>query len=128
MIKKFSKSWKGSKKKSKKRKYMFQADKNTRHKLMSINLSKELKKEYKIRNVKPRKGDVVKIMRGKFRKKEGKIAKIDLKKYRTYIENIQMTKKDGTKINVPIHPSNLQIKTLNLDDKKRLKKVREKNG
>ena len=65
-------------------------------------------------------------MRGKFKKKAGKITAIDLKRSKIFIEGIQRTKKDGTKINVSISPSSVQIKTLNLDDKKRLKKISSK--
>ena len=32
---------------------------------------------------------------------------------------LQRQKKDGTKVNVPLHPSDLQIQLLNLDDKER---------
>lgn len=121
-MKEFSPKWKSSKSKRKKRKYQARAHLALRHKIMSINLSKELRKQLKRRSIKPRKGDVVRIMRGEFKKKEGKIIKIDLKKYKVYVEGIHKTKKDGTKINVPIHPSNLQIKELNLEDKRRLEK------
>jgi hypothetical protein len=44
---------------------------------------------------------------------------VDLKKLRTTIEGIFRTKKDGTKVSVYFDPSNLQIKELNLEDKKR---------
>ncbi|UCD20877.1 MAG: 50S ribosomal protein L24 [archaeon] len=120
----FSKAWKSSKNKKKQRKYRHKADNKTRHKLVKVNLDKDLRSKYKIRSVEPRKGDLVKIMVGRFRKREGKIAKVDLKKYRINIEGIQISKKDGTKVNVHFDASNLQIKELNLDDNKRLKKTR----
>jgi large subunit ribosomal protein L24 len=122
-MKKFSKKWISSKKKKKQRKYRFNADQTTRHHLIKINLSKELREKYKKRNLEPRKDDVIKVMRGKFKKKEGKITNIDLKHYKIYIEGIQLTKKEGTKTNVPIDPSNLQMKEINLNDKKRINKL-----
>jgi large subunit ribosomal protein L24 len=71
-------------------------------------------------------------MRGKFRKKQGKISEVKLKKTRLSIEGIQRTKKDGTKIPVWFHPSKVKITNLNLDDKKRLKRIKlekkEKSG
>lgn len=121
-MKEFSPKWISSKNRRKQRKYRFKAHQKLRHRMMSINLSKELRAQLKRRSIEPRKGDVVRIMRGEFKKKEGKIVKIDTKKYKVYIEGIQKTKKDGTKINVPFHPSVLQIKELNLEDKRRLKK------
>ena len=62
-------------------------------------------------------------MRGTFKKKTGKISSVNLKKLRTTIEGLQRTKKDGSKVNVFFRPNCLQIQTLNLDDKERLKKL-----
>ncbi|MEM2089947.1 MAG: 50S ribosomal protein L24 [Candidatus Pacearchaeota archaeon] len=120
-MKEFSTKWIASKSRKKQRKYRAKAHKKLRHKMMSINLSKELRARFKRRSIPPRKGDLVKVLRGEFKNKEGKIAKVDMKKYRVYIEGIQKTKKDGTKINVPFRPSVLQIKELNLEDKRRIK-------
>ena len=50
---------------------------------MSVNLSKELRKKHGKRNAPVRKGDVVKIMRGKFKGKKGKI--IEVKKKQKYM-------------------------------------------
>lgn len=66
-----------------------------------------------------RKGDLVKIMRGQFKKLTGKIAKVDLKKIRVYVEGIELIKKDGSKVPYPLHPSNILIQDLVLDDKER---------
>ncbi len=85
-------------------------------------------KKYKKRNIPLKKGDKVKIIRGQFKKKEGKIEKALLKKSKVYIENIQVTKRDGTKTYYPINPSNVIITELNLTDKKRKKILERKNG
>ena len=68
-------------------------------------------------------------MKGKFKKKTGKISVVDLKKRKAAIEGIQTKKKDGTKINIWFDASNLQIQDLYLDDKKRFKRKKrtEKN-
>jgi len=123
-MKNFSKNWKSSKSRRKQRKYFIKADKTKKHKTMSVNLSKELRKKFKMRNVKPRKDDLTRVMRGEFYNKEGKIVQINLRDHCIHIAGAQNTKKDGTKINISFDPSNLQIKELNLDDKKRLKKMR----
>jgi len=120
-MKKFSKKWIASKNRRKQRKYRRNATSNIRKRIIKINLNKELRQKYKMRNITPRKDDLVKIMRGKFKKKEGKINRLDLKKYKIYVEGINLTKKEGTKTSVPIDPSNLQIKELNINDKKRFK-------
>ena len=83
-------------------------------------------KKYGKRNVPVRKGDKVKILRGQFRKKDGKIERVDKKKNKILITGIELVKKDGSKVLQPTDPSNLMIIELNLDDKKRKAKV-EKN-
>jgi len=125
-MKRFSKAWKGSKKPRKQRKYRAKAPLHLKKKLISIHLSKDLIKKYGQRNLPARKGDKVKILRGQFRKKDGKIEKVDKKKNKILITGIELVKKDGSKVLQPIDPSNLMIIELNLDDKKRKAKV-EKN-
>ena len=123
MKKKFSVKWVGSKLPRKQRKYRANAPAHIRHKMMSVNLSKELRKKYGKRNFPLRKGDNIKIMRGEFKGKTGKIENVDFKKFRVSIGGINRTKKDGTKVGIYFNPSNLQIKELNLDDKKRIKAI-----
>ena len=72
MKKQFSQAWKSSKKPGKQRKYLVKSPLNTKTRLMRVNLSKELRKKYGKRNIGIRKGDVVKVMRGKFKKKDWK--------------------------------------------------------
>jgi len=120
MKKDFSNKWIKSKQPRKQRKYNYNAPLHIRGKFMSSHLSKELMKKYNRRSIKVRKEDKVIILRGQFKKKTGKIERVDLKKTRVYIGGIEMIKKDGTKIFYPIHPSNLVVTELNLDDKKRL--------
>jgi len=98
-----------------------------RRKFMSANLDKDLRKKYLRRNFALKKGDSVKIMRGEFKKKTGKISLVNLKKSRVAVEGIQKTKKDGSKINVWFAPSNLQIKELDLEDKKRVEAIKRKS-
>jgi large subunit ribosomal protein L24 len=91
-----------------------------KRKLVIVNLSKELRKKYGKRNLPARKGDTVKVMRGKFKKKTGKIMEVKLKISKIIIEGIQIKKQDGSKVNVRLRPSNLQITELRIEDKKRL--------
>ena len=117
----WSKHWKSSKKPRKQRKYLYHAPLHVRHKFLSAHLSKELREKYNRRSFPVRKGDEVEIMKGKFKKKTGKVSRVDLNKIKVYIEGITMKKVDGSEVQVPIHPSNLKVINLNLDDKKRLK-------
>jgi len=124
MKKKFSINWIGSKKPRKQRKYRANAPTHRRKKMLSSNLSKELRKKYNRRNFPLRKGDNVLVMRGKFKKRKGKISSINLKKLKVAIEGLQTSKKDGTKVNVVFDPSNLQIIELIMEDKKRIASIK----
>jgi len=126
MKKAFSKKWIASKQPRKQRKYLANAPLHLKRKFLSANLSKTLRKKYSRRSFPLRKGDEVKIMKGSFKRKKGKISEVDLKNIRVSIEGMQRQKKDGTKVNVFFHPSNLQIQELNLDDKKRIKSLERK--
>ncbi len=126
MKKQFSKKWKKSKQPRKQRKYLVKAPLHIKRKFLSSNLNKELRKRYQRRSFPLRKGDSVKVFRGIFKGKTGKISVIELKRTRVAIEGIQRAKKDGTKVNVFFHPSVLQIQELNLDDKKRVKVIERK--
>lgn len=115
-----------SSKPRKQRKFLFTAPLHLRRKFLSSHLSKELREKYKTRSFPVRKGDEVEIMRGKFKKKTGKISRVDLKEYKVYIEGIIRKRTTGVDVQVPIHPSNLRIMNLNLEDKKRVKILERK--
>ncbi len=121
-MKKFSSHWISSNKPKKQRKYVAQAPNHVKRKLISSNLSKALREAHKKRSLPLRKKDIVKVMRGTFKKKTGKVIEINAKYNQVFIEGIQKTKKDGTKISVPFNSSNLQIIELNTEDKKRINK------
>ncbi len=103
----------------KQRKKLFKAPLHKRQKLVAAHLSKELQKELKTRSLPVRKGDKVRIMRGKFRGKEGKVVRVDLKKIRVYVEGVTIKRADGTERLVPIHPSNLLILDVDRSDERR---------
>jgi len=119
MKKEFSTHWNASSQPRKQRKYLAKAPLHLRKKFVSVNLSKDLRKEHGKRNIPVRKDDVVKILRGKFKGKSGKITDVYLKISKVLIDGIQTKKQDGSKIGVKMRPSNLQITELNLDDRKR---------
>ncbi|MDP6648068.1 MAG: 50S ribosomal protein L24 [Candidatus Woesearchaeota archaeon] len=120
-MKEFSKTWKSSKKPRKQRKYRLRSTLHIKQRLLHSHISKDLRKKFGKRSIGLRKGDKVRVMRGQFKKHEGKIEKIDLKKIRVSVSGIELTKKDGTKKLLDLHPSNLTITELNLDDKFRQK-------
>ena len=109
MKNKFSTKWKASSQPRKQRKYRAKAPLHLRKKFISVNLSKELRAKQKKRNIAVRKNDVVKIMRGKFKGKKGKVLEVKLIEAKVVVEGIQAKKQDGSKANVKMQPSNLQI-------------------
>jgi large subunit ribosomal protein L24 len=118
---KFSNLWVKSKQPRKQRKYRHNAPLHIKQKFVSAHLSKELRKKHNKRSINLRKGDGVKIMRGQFKNKTGKIEEISLKKTSVYVSGIEVVKRDGTKSRYPIHPSNLMVTELDMDDKMRNK-------
>ena len=110
---------------AKQRKMLFQAPDHIRYKLFAAPLSPELRKSHGVKTIPVRSGDAVRIMRGDHKGFEGKIASVDRKKYRIYVEGLTREKVDGTTTFVPIHPSKVMITRLNLDDKWR-KKILER--
>lgn len=103
----------------KQRKFIHKAPLHIRHKLMSVLLSEELREEFHRRSLPVKKGDTIKVMRGDFKDHEGKIEKVDLKNYRVMIEGMSVQKPDGNKVFHPVHPSNVMILELELEDEER---------
>lgn len=93
---------------------------------LACHLSKELKKKSGKRSASIRKGDTVKVMRGKYKKKEAKVTGVDYKKGKVFLEKITRKKSDGTEIQIGIQASNLMIVDLDLGDSKRFGKKTKK--
>ena len=112
----------------KQRKRLFNAPAHIRHKLMSAPLSHELTASKGAKTLPVRKGDTILIKRGDNKGFEGKVSRVDLKAFRIYIEGLTREKVDGTNIFIPIHPSKVEIRNLNLDDKWRKKILERKKA
>lgn len=123
---KFSKSWIKSKQPRKQRKYRYNAPLHVKQKFMRAHMSKDLRKKYGKRSISLRKGDSVKVMRGQFKDKTGRVDEVSVKKTQVYVNGIEFVKRDGTKARYPLQPSNLMVTELNMDDKLRGKIVMRK--
>ncbi|MCX6801805.1 MAG: 50S ribosomal protein L24 [Candidatus Diapherotrites archaeon] len=110
-----------SSKPKKNRKAFYERPLHQRQKEVASHLSKKLAEELGRRSLSVRKGDEVKIVRGDFKGKSGKISKVDVSRLRVFIEKIVKKKADGTEAQVPIQPSKLVIESLDRGDSKRLK-------
>ena len=108
---------------SKQRKRMYKAPLHKRQKMVGAHLSKELKKQLGKRSLPVRKGDEVKIMRGKHKGKTGKVEKVDLKKLKIYIETIKRARTSGEETFIPFQPSNLLIINAIVENTRRKKMI-----
>ncbi len=125
MKKKFSIKWNQSKQRRKQRKYRHNAPLHIKRKFLGARLSKELREKEGIKTLPVRTGDEVKIFKGQFKGKRGKVNRTDIKRAKVYVEGIEINKKDGSKTNYPVHASNLIITHLDLSDKRRIKSKKE---
>ena len=108
-----------SKQPRKQRKALYTAPLHKRHNSMSVHLSDDLKEEFNRRSFPVRKGDSVEIVRGDFRGTEGKVEGVDLGGRRIIKKETSSQKQDGSKLYQPIHPSNLVLTEIYLDDERR---------
>ena len=122
MKKNWSRNWKSSGQPRKQRKYSHNAPAHVKQKKMKAPLSKTLKENHKKKSLGVRVGDEVKILRGDFKGKEGKVERIIKKKESVTVSNVSQMKADGTKADVLIKASKLMITKLNEEDSKRFKK------
>lgn len=113
---------------TKQRKRMHQAPQHNRHKRFSAPLSSALKSSHNTSSVPVRSGDTVRVVRGDYKGFEGKVTRVDRKKYRIFIEGVSREKVDGSTVFVPIHPSKVTITHLDLGDKWRKEILKRKGG
>jgi len=117
-----------STKPAKQRKYLYQAAAHRIRKLLSAPLSTELRTAQGRRSYPVRRGDTVKIVRGDFAGIEGKVATVDTKRQRLFVEGVSREKVAGTSTNMSVHSSKVVITKLSLDDKWRAESARPSTG
>lgn len=86
---------------------------------MSSSLSKDLRAKYHTRSLPVRKDDEVRIVRGKYRGREGKVTQVYRKKWVIHVDRVQRDKSNGASAPIGIHPSNVVITTIKLDKDRR---------
>ncbi len=121
MKKTFSAAWNASGNRRKQRKFRLKAPIHIKRKFLGAHLSKDLQKKYNTRAISLRTGDRVKVMRGAFKSKEGKVQTLFVKSGKIHIDTIKEKNTDGTESFIPVQASNLMITTLMTEDKKRMK-------
>lgn len=93
----------------KQRKRRAQAPLHARGAFVHVHLSKDLRAKLKHRAVRVRKGDKVKVLRGSFAGKEGKILSVNLREGKVAIEGLTRRKARGQEVSVPVDPSNIVL-------------------
>ena len=94
-----------------------------RQKYVHVLLSPDLRKEHGKRNVQVKTGDTVRIMRGDHAGTEGLVEDVDLKRCAIKVAGVSNYRSDGTEVPRTIHPSNVMITKLDLDDERRGKSI-----
>ena len=110
-----------SKQPRKQRKARYNAPAHARGKYLSASLSKELREQLGTRTLPIKSGDKVRVLRGDFKGHEGEVLSVDYGSYKVTIEEVTLSKPDGTATFLPVDPSNLVIIDADLSDDKRIK-------
>jgi large subunit ribosomal protein L26e len=82
---------------------------------MSASLSQELRKQHNCRSIPVRKEDEVRIVRGTFKGKEGKVVQVYRKKWVIHVDKVTRDKVNGASVQVGIDPSKVVITKLKMD-------------
>jgi len=98
-----------------------------KRKLLVAKLDKPLLKTTTKKRMTVRKGDTIKILRGKYKGKSGKVDKVSYTKAKIYIKDIKQTNSRGQDRLIPFNASNVIIIDLILNDNKRISKNKDLN-
>ena len=107
------------------RKLQLGAPSSVKRKLMSCHLNKSLREQYKIRSLPIKRGDEVKILKGKGKGKTGKVVQVYRKRNVIYVDKVQRDKQNGQTVFLPIKPSYCVIEKL-LINKDRTKTIEKR--
>jgi large subunit ribosomal protein L24 len=117
---KHSTAWVASSQPRKQRKYRYNAPLHIKGKFLTAHLVKDLRSKYGLRSLRVRVGDKVRILRGQFKGREGKIERVSVKDSKVFVTKVDIVKKDGaTRVPYPIDPSNIVIVEFDTTDKQR---------
>lgn len=97
------------------RKHYFNATKDEKHIALSAPLSKELQGTHGIKRLPIRRDDEVKVVRGQFKERGGRVVAVKLRTMRINVESVTKQKINNETVYIPIHPSNVVITKLKMD-------------
>lgn len=96
------------------RKAHFGAASNLRYKLLSANLSKDLRTKYNVKSLPVRRDDEVLVVRGNYKDSKGRVNTVYRKKWCIYVDKVTESKQNGATIKIPLDPSNVVLTKLKL--------------
>src|SRR5579863_10759500 len=96
---------------------MYIAPMHSVSKQLGAPLAKDLQEKYHQTSARVIEGDSVKVLRGEFKGIEGKVTRVSTERRGIAIEGIKREKLKGGNVDIFIHPSNVVITSLNLEDK-----------
>lgn len=102
---------------------LYKASKHLLSKQLGSHLAKDLKEKHNCKSMRVIEGDSVKVLRGEFKGIEGKVTNVSTEKRGIAIEGIKREKLKGGNVDIYIHPSNVVITSLNLEDKWRVNRL-----
>lgn len=102
---------------------LYKASKHLLSKQLGSHLAKDLKEKHHCKSMRVIEGDSVKVLRGEFKGIEGKVTNVSTEKRGIAIEGIKREKLKGGNVDIYIHPSNVVITSLNLEDKWRVNRL-----
>lgn len=92
----------------------FSAPSHLRYKLLSANLSRELRTKYRVKSLPIRRDDEVKVVRGTSKGNTGKVTQVYRKRWCIYIDKQTKTRINGAPVRMPFDPSKVVITKLKL--------------
>ena len=107
------------------RKHQLGGPSSIKRKLMSCHLVKSLRDQYKIRALPIKRGDEVKILKGKAKGKSGKVVQVYRKRNVIYVDKVNREKQNGQTVFLPIKPCYCVIEKL-LINKDRTKTIEKR--
>lgn len=114
----FKLSWNKSKQPKKQRSFKLNAPAHIKGKFLTAPLSKELVAKHKVKKLRVRSGDKIKVVTGQFKGSVGTVDRVNTKTSKLYVAKIELVKKDGSKTQYPIHASNVVILEVKSDKKR----------
>lgn len=96
------------------RKAHFGAPSHLRYKLLSANLSKDLRGKHGVKSLPVRRDDEVLVVRGDYKDSKGRVNTVYRKRWCIYVDKVSETKQNGATIKIPLDPSNVVLTKLKL--------------